>query len=86
LADRKSETGQKNLRNRVRCLSPATLVTYDREIYTMSRILSPTMIAEYKTQLPDKKLLQQKLHDLIGDFTDHVIESKSKGTKPAEKD
>jgi len=23
------------------------------------------MVAEYKTQLPDKKLLQQKLHELF---------------------
>ncbi len=29
--------------------------------YALSRSLSSTMIAEYKTQLPDKKLLQQKL-------------------------
>ncbi len=33
--------------------------------YALSRSLSPTMIAEYKTQLPDKKLLQQKLHELF---------------------
>ncbi|MEZ4800667.1 MAG: PDDEXK nuclease domain-containing protein [Flavobacteriales bacterium] len=34
--------------------------------YSLSRSLSPTMVAEYKTQLPDKKLLQQKLHELFG--------------------
>lgn len=33
--------------------------------YAMSRSLSPTMVSEYKTQLPDKKLLQQKLHELF---------------------
>jgi len=33
--------------------------------YALSRSLSPTMIAEYKTLLPDKKLLQQKLHELF---------------------
>jgi len=33
--------------------------------YTLSRSLSPTMVSEYKTQLPDKKLLQQKLHELF---------------------
>jgi len=33
--------------------------------YTMSRNLSPTLIAEYNTLLPDKKLLQQKLHELF---------------------
>ncbi|HNW99082.1 MAG TPA: PDDEXK nuclease domain-containing protein [Bacteroidales bacterium] len=33
--------------------------------YALSRSLSPTMISEYKIQLPDKKLLQQKLHQLF---------------------
>jgi predicted nuclease of restriction endonuclease-like (RecB) superfamily len=43
----------------------------DKEVieYALSRSLSPTMISEYKTQLPDKKLLQQKLHEIF------VIES-----------
>jgi len=41
----------------------------DNEVveYALSRSLSPTMVSEYKTQLPDKKLLQQKLHELIGE-------------------
>lgn len=38
--------------------------------YALSRNLSPTMISEYKTQLPDKKLLQQKLHELFDNETD----------------
>lgn len=33
--------------------------------YAMSRSLSPTLVSEYKTQLPDKKLLQQKLHEIF---------------------
>lgn len=33
--------------------------------YALSRSLSPTMVSEYKTQLPDKKLLRQKLHELF---------------------
>jgi predicted nuclease of restriction endonuclease-like (RecB) superfamily len=33
--------------------------------YALSRSLSPTMVSEYKTQLPDKRLLQQKLHELF---------------------
>jgi predicted nuclease of restriction endonuclease-like (RecB) superfamily len=33
--------------------------------YALSRNLSPTLVSEYKTQLPDKKLLQQKLHELF---------------------
>jgi predicted nuclease of restriction endonuclease-like (RecB) superfamily len=32
--------------------------------YALSRSLSPTLIAEYQTQLPDKELLQAKLHEL----------------------
>ncbi|NOU43591.1 MAG: DUF1016 domain-containing protein [Methyloglobulus sp.] len=32
--------------------------------YAMSRHLSPTLIAHYTTLLPDKKLLQAKLHEL----------------------
>lgn len=39
--------------------------------YALSRSLSPTMVAEYKTQLPDKRLLQQKLHELF-DNESHV--------------
>ncbi len=38
--------------------------------YALSRSLSPTMVAEYKTQLPDKKLLQQKLHELFDNETE----------------
>jgi predicted nuclease of restriction endonuclease-like (RecB) superfamily len=38
--------------------------------YALSRSLSPTMVSEYKTQLPDKKLLQQKLHELFDSATD----------------
>jgi predicted nuclease of restriction endonuclease-like (RecB) superfamily len=31
--------------------------------YALSRTLSPALIAEYRTQLPDKRLLQAKLHE-----------------------
>ena len=39
----------------------------DNEVveYALSRSLSPAMVSEYKTQLPDKKILQQKLHELF---------------------
>jgi predicted nuclease of restriction endonuclease-like (RecB) superfamily len=37
--------------------------------YALSRSLSPTMVSEYKTQLPDKKVLQQKLHELFDNKT-----------------
>jgi predicted nuclease of restriction endonuclease-like (RecB) superfamily len=33
--------------------------------YALGRSLSPTMVSEYRTQLPDKKLLQEKLHELF---------------------
>ncbi len=38
----------------------------DEEVveYAMSRNLSPTMVAQYKLQMPDKKLIQAKLHEL----------------------
>jgi len=31
--------------------------------YSLSRTLSPALIAKYQTQLPDKKLLREKLHE-----------------------
>jgi predicted nuclease of restriction endonuclease-like (RecB) superfamily len=39
--------------------------TKDSEVveYALSRSLSPALIAEYQTQLPDKKILQAKLHE-----------------------
>jgi predicted nuclease of restriction endonuclease-like (RecB) superfamily len=39
----------------------------DNEVveYALNRSLSPTLVSEYKTQLPDKKSLQKKLHDLF---------------------
>ena len=38
----------------------------DNEVveYALSRSLSPSLVAEYQTQLPDKKMLQDKLHEL----------------------
>jgi hypothetical protein len=39
--------------------------TKDNEVveYSLSRTLSPALIAEYQTALPDKRLLQRKLHE-----------------------
>jgi hypothetical protein len=31
--------------------------------YALSRSASPALIAEYRTRLPDRKLLQAKLHE-----------------------
>lgn len=47
----------------------------DEEVveYALSRNLSPTMVAQYEIQLPDKKLIQAKLHELSD-----VLEDKNK--------
>lgn len=37
--------------------------------YALSRSLSPTKIAEYSLKLPNKKILQQKLHELFENST-----------------
>ncbi len=48
----------------------------DKEVveYALSRNLSPALVAEYTTKLPDKKLLQRKLHQL---FEEKSIKSKT---------
>ncbi|MBC6613201.1 DUF1016 domain-containing protein [Hymenobacter sp. BT507] len=40
---------------------------HDQEVveYALSRHLSPTLVAQYQLQLPDKKLLQAHLHELL---------------------
>ncbi len=40
--------------------------TKDKEVveFALSRSMSPAMIAKYETRMPDKKLLQQKIHEL----------------------
>ena len=39
--------------------------TKDHEVveYALSRAMSPALVAEYQTNMPDKKLLQAKLHE-----------------------
>ncbi len=39
--------------------------TKDHEVveYALSRSMSPALVAEYETKLPDKRLLQAKLHE-----------------------
>src|SRR5277367_7175880 len=39
--------------------------TKDHEVveYALSRAASPALVAEYQTRLPDRKLLQAKLHE-----------------------
>lgn len=49
--------------------------------YSLSRSLSPTLIAQYETQLPDKKLLQAKLHEF---YLQNATESKPRlGKRPS---
>jgi hypothetical protein len=45
--------------------------------YALSRSLSPALIAEYQTRLPDKKLLQAKLHEFYALTTEPLRESAS---------
>lgn len=47
----------------------------DNEVveYSLSRSLSPTLVAEYKMQLPDKRILQQKLHELFDSKNDNEL-------------
>jgi hypothetical protein len=33
--------------------------------YALSRSLSPTLVAEYQTKLPDKDVLRAKLHEFL---------------------
>lgn len=33
--------------------------------YALNRNLSPALVAEYETKLLDKKLMQQKLHEIF---------------------
>ncbi len=39
--------------------------TQDQEVveYALNRSMSPALVAEYQTRMPDKKLLQAKLHE-----------------------
>jgi hypothetical protein len=39
--------------------------TKDQEVveYALSRSVSPAIVAEYQTQLPDRQMLRQKLHE-----------------------
>ena len=41
--------------------------------YALSRNLSPTLVAQYQCQLPDKKVLQTKLHQLLQDLPEQDL-------------
>ena len=60
--------------------------TKDSEVveYALSRSLSPALVAEYQTRLPDKKLLQAKLHEfyaLTGPELGERLEQSGRSTR-----
>jgi len=59
--------GNAKLSTVLRVLHPTVEQSFkDRVVeYSLNRSLSPTLVSEYKTQLPDKKLLQRKIHELL---------------------
>ncbi len=46
--------------------------------YALSRNLSPTLIAQYQLQLPDKKLIREKLHEFYKQHLDEEINENEK--------
>ena len=50
----------------VRAIGVLLCASKDSEVveYALSRTLSPALVAQYKTQLPDKQMLAAKLHEL----------------------
>ena len=46
--------------------------------YALSRSMSPALVAEYQTRLPDKKLLQAKLHEFY-DLAQSQAEADARG-------
>jgi len=54
--------------------------TKDSEVveYALSRAMSPTLVAEYRTRLPEKRLLKAKLHE----FYQRAIAETDPATKP----
>lgn len=50
--------------------------------YALSRSLSPALVAEYQTQLPDKMLLQTKLHEF---YQLSAAASIASGVRPSKK-
>lgn len=60
--------------------------TKDNEVveYALSRSVSPALIAEYQTKLPDKRLLQRKLHEFYQLAMPDVDEEESAEEKKKE--
>lgn len=63
--------------------------TKDQEVveYALNRALSPALVAEYQTRLPDKKLLQAKLHEFytLAETQGEQAHSRSTAPRPAAK-
>jgi predicted nuclease of restriction endonuclease-like (RecB) superfamily len=59
--------------------------TKDNEVveYALSRALSPALVAEYQTRLPDKALLQAKLHEFYALASSPAAEPVVEGPGPA---
>jgi predicted nuclease of restriction endonuclease-like (RecB) superfamily len=59
--------------------------TKDHEVveYALSRAASPALVAEYQTRLPDKKLLQAKLHEFYELAQAQAPRPALEGPKPA---
>ena len=57
--------------------------TKDDEVveYALSRAVSPALIAEYQTRLPDKKLLQRKLHEFYQLALPAPVDGKPRSSK-----
>jgi hypothetical protein len=58
--------------------------TKDHEVveYALSRAVSPALVAEYQTRLPDKKLLQAKLHEFYELAQAQAAQPALEGPKP----
>jgi predicted nuclease of restriction endonuclease-like (RecB) superfamily len=59
--------------------------TKDHEVveYALSRAVSPALVAEYQTRLPDKKLLQAKLHEFYQLAESQAVASASVESMPS---
>jgi hypothetical protein len=59
--------------------------TKDHEVieYALSRAASPALVAEYQTRLPDKKLLQAKLHEFYKLAQSEAARPALEGPKPS---
>jgi hypothetical protein len=61
--------------------------TKDQEVVenALSRAVSPALVSEYQTRLPDKKLLQRKLHEFYELAQEQGVPPPIKSRKPVTK-